>query len=148
MMVQPWMAQVSTALVSASGYNDKAEVDWWAEVLEKTFDELFDSADKLGRRKRYIQLDANLSVALIKQAPKDVKRRHQQEVSKAWKMSPRKIVTGRQVGWLILEAWKTTSTIAPVYVYKNLYEFPRMGDNMVPEFTQHWLNYVDGQKTR
>ena len=78
----------------------------------------------------------------------DVKRRYQQEVSLAWKLTPRKIVTGRQVGWIILEAWKTTSKIAPVYIYKNLYEFPWMGDDKVVEFTQHWLNYIDGQRKK
>ena len=102
----------------ASGYLDEKEIDWITEVEEKSFEEL---SNKGGSR--YTQLDAQLCAQLVKQMQqqsKELSVRYNSKVQELWKQ--KKVLTGRQVVWLIKNHWYTTSALTEAYTTKHLSE--------------------------
>ena len=129
-----WMAKLSKNLVAASIYFDSEEIAWLNEVFTKTFKEL-----ALSGADRFKKLDQLLALALEKKLPKeltwDYNRRCEEETREG------RIVTGRQIVWLILENLKSSESQTYIVTYENLKDMPWYGDatNKIVEFYYEWV---------
>ena len=112
-------------------------MEWLLETKTKTFAELSSSKCE----QRFSPLDALFATSLEKTLPAQLKRKYEDECTKA--LNNGSVITGRQTVWLILQWFKTNDHMSVVYSYECLQELSWQGDKNIDEFFHLWNRIVD-----
>ena len=137
--LEPWEAAICRGLIAATGSHDNRELPWFLEVMTKTHDELDDpSVEDI-----FMMLDAPLATALMKTLPTQLRNRVAQLESSALKRW--KVVTGRQVAWMVLDWFKTDIHRSTFSSFEDINSLSWKGDSQsqMEKFLQDWDYLVE-----
>ena len=137
-----WRIRLSKLLCVAGGYSDKAEVGWISECHKKNEAGIlptFESLEEPG--KRFEGLDMLLSEALPPLLPSDLSNKVYLKEQEAYKLN--KVMSGRQIVWMIYEYLRTRKDMEVVYGIRDLLLLEWKGDDKMDDFRMEWKQVVD-----
>ena len=145
-----WKSTLYTACLEASNVTDPGPVVRWLQAVEEprsTFDSFIESG------RGFARLDYRLAAALkrvcgVSSAPmacKELYKAISREENLA--IQHRRVLTGRQILWMILQTFKTNADLGVVYGIYHFQSLKWPGDDLrhLEEFRNNWCTLVNHQ---
>ena len=137
-----WSISLAQALVQASAYSDSAEVTWFRECNEPTY--TFEGCSDSGAE-RFRGLDHKLGTALstVSAQHPAFKRGLDKHARLLFKQN--KIVTGRQMCYLLFHQLKLDDDLGTYYGVQDLVAVEWQGDSaaQVAKFRDRWMRVIE-----
>ncbi len=126
-----WDVAIGKALVVSSRQADTARViKYWKTVRKSTYEELANCDADMK------PLDALLGSCLKTIMPERLKEKVDKMELEAFEMG--NLLSGRQMGWLCFNWFKTEDNMSNIYSYNHLAEIKWFGDHRITEFLRIW----------